>query len=313
MFFFKFIKSILKEIKEFISLPLVRLINYNYLKKNDFLVNFKHEGEITLKLPKSSLSQVILGSDIVKKNLVFKERPNIEILLRHIISDLYQQKYIDLNSSVVDIGCSIGDNTLVWAKKLTETAKVFAIDPSIKNIKYGKKLAKLNQIYNVEWVEAVCSDIVGEKLSVINKSKNSIENNSYQPIVTSEYLLSRTIDEIVNNGENDKIGLVHIDVEGFELKVIKGAVNLIKKNKPTITFEQHISKENVNYVFNFLKDLGYRIFMINEVIPGNELDCRNFIAIDSLSKLPSFEKFSEKNISKLDIYRATIGPGLIEF
>ena len=33
--------------------------------------------------------------------------------------------------------------------------------------------------------------------------------------------------------------------------------------------------------------------MINEVIPGNDLDCRNFIAFHSSKKLPSFEKVLE--------------------
>jgi len=112
--------------------------------------------------------------------------------------------------------------------------------------------------------------------------------------------------------KNTNIGLIHIDVEGFELKVIKGAKKIIERDKPVLTFEQHISNEDTNQVFEYLKNFGYRIFMINEVIPGNELDCRNFLAFHSSKKLPNFSKFKENNLKNLNFYQATIGPGLIE-
>ena len=53
--------------------------------------------------------------------------------------------------------------------------------------------------------------------------------------------------------------------------------------------------------------------MINEVIPGNELDCRNFLALHSSKEPPNFSNFEENNLKDLNIYQATIGPGLIEF
>ena len=81
---------------------------------------------------------------------------------------------------------------------------------------------------------------------------------------------------------------------------------------PILTFEQHISKEDTSHIFNYLKNFGYRIFMVNEIIEGNELDCRNFIAFHSSKKLPNFEKFNEDNLKKLKIFRSTIGSGLIE-
>ena len=79
------------------------------------------------------------------------------------------------------------------------------------------------------------------------------------------------IDHLVYHKKNIKIGLIHVDVEGFELKVIKGASKIIERDKPTLFFEQHISQEDPNLVFKYMKNFGYRVFMINEVIPGNDL------------------------------------------
>ena len=90
-----------------------------------------------------------------------------------------------------------------------------------------------------------------------------------------------------------KIGLMHVDVEGFELSVLKGAKNIIKESMPAIIFEQHISKEDINLVSKYLKSFGYRIYMINEVLPICDLDCRNFIAIDNSIESMDLEGFSE--------------------
>ena len=54
------------------------------------------------------------------------------------------------------------------------------------------------------------------------------------------------------------------------------------------------------------------IFMINEILPGNALDCRNFLALPSEKGLPSLKKFEQSNGRDIDIYSATIGPAIIE-
>ena len=50
----------------------------------------------------------------------------------------------------------------------------------------------------------------------------------------------------------------------------KGAEKLILSDQPVISFEQHISKEDVGAVSEFLKSFDYRVFMLNEVLPGCE-------------------------------------------
>ena len=52
------------------------------------------------------------------------------------------------------------------------------------------------------------------------------------------------------------IGLIKIDVEGYELNVFKGGIKTLKKWKPIILFEEH----NINSkVFKFLRSLNYEI------------------------------------------------------
>ena len=52
--------------------------------------------------------------------------------------------------------------------------------------------------------------------------------------------------------------------------------------------------------------------MINEVLPGCELDCRNFIAFDSNKQLPKIENIKQNKERKDGIFYASIGSELIK-
>ena len=59
-----------------------------------------------------------------------------------------------------------------------------------------------------------------------------------------------------------KVGFIKMDVEGYEAKVIEGALNLIEKNKPVILYERKGHQKrygihNPDLPVILLKDLGY--------------------------------------------------------
>jgi len=56
-----------------------------------------------------------------------------------------------------------------------------------------------------------------------------------------------------------KISLIKIDVEGHELAALRGAKELIKKNKPIVLFEQLSSEfsNGTSKVLEYLKELDY--------------------------------------------------------
>jgi hypothetical protein len=89
-------------------------------------------------------------------------------------------------------------------------------------------------------------------------------------------LVSTTIDHIVGDSE---VGLIHLDVEGSEFEVLVGALDTVKRCNPVIIFEQHLISDKPEKIIDILKQSDYRLMLINEVLPGNKLDCRNFIAL----------------------------------
>ncbi len=61
----------------------------------------------------------------------------------------------------------------------------------------------------------------------------------------------------------ENIGFIKIDVEGFELEVLKGGAETFARNKPNLYIEieqKHHAGEGIATVFDFILKLGYRGF-----------------------------------------------------
>lgn len=287
-----------------------RMIKLNSLNKNDYKAKFIHEGGIEISLPKISVIDALFNRNKSSTRVLnYFSRPKAEVLLRKTIFSLYKEGYISSNKSIIDIGCWLADNSLVWAKLLDKESTVYAVDPSIKNLSFGQDLAELNSIFNVSWVQAVCSDNPGIPLRFEGNLDHATFSESN--ITNQNMMVSTTLDEIVSESNHETIGLLHVDVEGLELKVLRGAETIIDKSRPVITFEQHISQEDVGIIVSFLKEKNYDIFMINEVLPGCSLDCRNFIAFDSHRGHPEIGKPDQMNGRKEGIFYACMGADLI--
>lgn len=287
---------------------ILRLVQYRNFELINYSINFIHEGSKIVKIPRVPFVKVLLGIGIlVKKNIYYATRPHEEVLLRKTIFELYESGYIDKTRSIIDIGSWISDNSIVWAQFLSDKGCVFAIDPSSDNIAYGKILADLNDVKNIKFVQAVCAEKPGIRLDFDGPD----DNFTFKETTSEKYIKSTTIDQIVT--ENDEsIGFFHVDVEGLELSVLKGAENVIKRDLPVILFEQHISKEKVSEVISYLKNFGYRIFMINEVVPDSDLDCRNFLALPSEKGVPKLSNFEQSDGRDLGIFSAVVGETIIE-
>lgn len=305
------LKAALRNFEKAITAPIKRMNSLKKLSRNGYKAKFIHEGDIEIYLPRISVFDALFSSD--KKPIRaadYLSRPNTEVLLRKTIFSLYKQGYLSKKKSIIDIECWLADNSLVWAKLLERDSTVYAVDPSIENLSFGKELAELNGIPNVSWVEAVCADKPGVSLDFDGQLDHtgfyeSSDSNSRQ-------IKSTTLDEIVGESNRQNIGLMHVDVEGFELKVLRGAEAIIGESRPVITFEQHIAKEDVGSVIGFLKARNYDIFMVNEVLPGCSLDCRNFIAFDANKSHPTIDQSDQKKGSEEGIYYACVGADLIK-
>jgi FkbM family methyltransferase len=302
-------KFLLNKLKEFSKIP----SQIRHLSSTNYKIRFVHEGNVEIKLQPIGMSQFLSPHRFVQmqNTIKFSMRPNAEVQLRKIVFELFQSNLIDKNKSVIDIGGWIGDNSLVWATLLRNNGQVYSVDPSPNNLKFIQKVASFNSINNLELIKAICSDMSNlpvEKIGSIDHAQFSTSNVS-----TGSAFLTTTLDNVIPFDKHNEIALLHIDVEGFEEKVLLGATSILINSKPVIIFEQHINQDDTSKIIDFLTSQNYELFMINEVLPGCNLDCRNFLAANRENN------FSDRVVNELKIakssaaWSAVPGQPLIKF
>jgi FkbM family methyltransferase len=303
----KMLRRIDAEFREFISL----FLNIGRLRRRGNTVVFQSEGGISVCIPHVHYSDLLSakGRTRIRQCLKYVDRPHVETLLRRMVFGLIRSGHLDARRSIIDIGSWIGDNTVVWAKLLAGEGVVYAIDPSQANLEFGKAVAALSGVDNVKWVQAVCAERPGLEVSLCGDLEHAQFSD---PLGRGEQrFVTKTLDDVVPRALHDTIALLHVDVEGFEKKVLLGAGAIIASSRPVIIFEQHISKEDTHAIVEFLRDMGYSVFMLNEVIPGCDLDCRNFMAFPA-GKEPPHEARPLHHRGRTDqTWYATLGPGLL--
>jgi len=179
----------------------------------------------------------------------------------------------------IDIGANIGAFSLFFASKCR---KVISFEPIRFNCKLLELSSSINFVENIQIENSILSDINGEcKFLVanetglsgiisedINNHKRYLKktyNNFIEEIITMK---SRTLDSF----NIDKVDIIKIDVEGAELKVIKGAIKTLLRCKPRLLIIEceekslNLYKNSLDELINKLKVLNYYPYYL---IAGN--------------------------------------------
>ena len=177
------------------------------------------------------------------------------------------RKFIDKNTTVVEVGANIGAHT-VWLAK--NARKVIAIEP--QPFIYYTLCAQivLNSLQNVRCINAGCGEHSGTiEVPVLDYSKKDnyggIElERKYESTIKVPLI---TLDSLLEDVEG-KVFL-KIDVEGMELSVLKGGLQLIDTHKP-IMYVENDRADKSKALLDFIHfHLGYKIeqhvpFLFNE-------------------------------------------------
>ena len=201
-----------------------------------------------------------LEQHIVKKN-EFDEYTILCNLLQH----------FDVNKNLaIDVGANVGLMSLPLA---TCFKKVIAFEIDPKNAEKFRKNIKLNKNLDIELVEIGVGDCKGvAELSInrsidgdglINTGLSSLAKNNRQH---SKKLLNvnvTTLDLIAKDSGWNKVDLIKVDTEGFELNVFKGCSRILKEDRPIIFYEAslaidvRIGEDHRLKCYEYLQRFGY--------------------------------------------------------
>ena len=177
------------------------------------------------------------------------------------------KEHIKPNSIVLDIGSNYGQMSILWSK-VKPGVQVYSFEASSYIFTILKKNIEINNA-NVKAFNNIVGN-VREKLAYISKSKldkyTSYGSNKLE--FTKEKQNSDKIEciKIDDIAFNQNISVMKIDVQGFDLHVLKGAKETIKKYEMPIIFEYDKDLEkDFDYNFrdfeNFLEEIKYKIIL----------------------------------------------------
>ena len=197
---------------------------------------------------------------------------------KNIRYDLYTDKIIRkvcrADTNCVDVGSLDGEFLGMFLKESPKGNHV-AFEPvpaSCERIqlKYGSHT-------NIKVYCAAASDEVGTatfNYVTSNPSYSGLMKRRYdRPEEQDEQIEVKTLrlDDVLP--KDRKIGFVKIDVEGAEMKVLRGAREMMQKDKPTVVFEfgkggSDIYGTTPDDIYNYFDECGMKIWLLNDWLKG---------------------------------------------
>ena len=198
-------------------------------------------------------------------------------LLNSSEKEFYQlSKWVNQGDIVLDIGANIGKYTFKLSSLVGLKGHVYSFEPlpraffilsclnylgnfkniSLINCAVGEFFSQVN--FEEDWIEPEVEKKDGNMLKIpyifhTNTQSKIVDDNSLNK---NSNILERRCLAIDEFSIKEKVNFIKIDVEGKELSVLKGAKNLILRDKPTILLE--LSKHNSEKdICDYLNNIGY--------------------------------------------------------
>ncbi len=176
------------------------------------------------------------------------------------------RKLLKEGDTAVDIGANVGYFTLLASKSVGRNGRVFAFEP-FSRIR-GKLTAnvQLNQARNVTIRPEALSDHQG--VAEFWEGPNDHSGvSSLRPLENASKVCRVVTTTFDNQLPKERVSFVKIDVEGAELRVLKGMSECLRRDKPDLIVEvtgEYLAGfgDSSALLANFLRDQGYRMFHI---------------------------------------------------
>lgn len=174
----------------------------------------------------------------------------------------------------------IGAHTGTYALKLAQCSdRVIAFEPQRMTYYALCGSVALSGIYNIDCINMALSNCDGQEttLNIISEDGGGSTLSSVSPdkVIGNESVLVGTLDCYMEKKRiTTPVGFMKIDVEGHEYRVLLGAIEMIRRDKPVILFEQNgeLDENIVDLLggYEILKVRGYSNMWLASPIVDNK-------------------------------------------
>ena len=210
---------------------------------------------------------------------------------------LKQQPQLLKGGHVIDVGANIGYTTILFARHISPGFKVFAIEPHPSNFeKLRENVSKYKLDEKVVLIQAAIGEENGEIDLWQNESSHAdhrILTPSLNASLTEKTFKSLKVPMITIDGLSEthnlkgKVRFLKIDVQGYELAVLKGMKKLLQDNSDL--------KVCLEYDPKMMREMGFESDKIFEFFEGYS---RYLIVRKGLKKIEDNEAIRESQLDK---------------
>ena len=145
----------------------------------------------------------------------------------------FLKDYLPVGGNAIDVGSSLGDHTVVYARRVGQEGNVFAFDANdeaIEALTYNMKPYPWVTIYHQALADKAT------KASIVRLLNVGASYLLEDPVGTIPCL---SLDEVAkrDNWLDLPIHFLKIDAEGWEPRILRGAAEIIKRHQPAIWLE----------------------------------------------------------------------------
>lgn len=168
---------------------------------------------------------------------------------------------------IMDIGAHIGLMTAILGKKVGPTGKVFSFEPTPSTFKILQKTVAINNLSHATVNPFAVSDKKGTLSFYVSEhdadNSNSLSNSKRTDRTEGTVDVQVvSVDDYIKEHNSGKVDFIKIDVEGAELKLLKGAVQTIRNNYPDMILALHPASirnfgDSLEEIWDLTVELGY--------------------------------------------------------
>jgi FkbM family methyltransferase len=177
-------------------------------------------------------------------------------------------------AAFVDIGANEGFYTVFAARRVGSEGRVYAFEPSPRERARLEGNLRANRLDNVTVFTQGLAEQAGRAVLHVadpeHNGQNSLGAFGHSGVECAENLEIEltTLDHLRERGSIGKIDVIKMDVEGAEMRVLRGATNTLRRDKPILLLELFDAAlrgqgSSAEQVLTFLKGAGFDLYQFD--------------------------------------------------
>jgi FkbM family methyltransferase len=227
--------TLLKEVSAHLDAGLV-LQRYQALGRSK-IIRFQYKDiSVALYLPEGHVD--LIQKEILRTNNFFESK---------LLAQL--EEVIRPGDVVLDAGANIGNHTVFFAK-ICHASQVIAFEPQQTRFSILLRNVSLNHLDGVQCFRVGLGSEAGlASVSVFKPWNSGATALRVDPLGTFKI-------EPLDSFHFPRINIVKIDVEGFQMSLLKGARETLIRTRPRIIIELREDQDDVKNIVEFLRTVG---------------------------------------------------------